>query len=149
MKGLGSGLRGSKQQPNAATCIQYLREGWGQYFGMPRSLRLDPAAAFRSQARVEMCDREGIYLDNIPADGHWQIGVREQAIKGLKHVMDHLAATREDITPEEALAQAVTVFNTREHVRGFSPIQHAFERSPDVTGVKHQKKLNRHQTEIN
>ena len=126
--------RGSKQQPNAATCIQYLREGWGQYFGMPRSLRLDPAAAFRSQAITDMCDREGIYLDNIPADGHWQIGVCEQAIKGLKHVMTHLASEREDVTPEEALAQAVMAFNTREHVRGFSPIQHAFGRSPDVTG---------------
>ena len=76
--------RGSKQQPNAATCIQYLREGWAQYFGMPRTLRLDPGGAFRSQKIVDFCDQEGIYLDNTPADAHWQIGVCEQAIKGSK-----------------------------------------------------------------
>ena len=115
--------KGSKQQPNAATCVQYIREGWAQYFGMPRALRLDPAASFRSQTVVDMCDREGIYLDNIPADAHWQLGVCEQAVRGLKEVMDHLAHEREDVSPEEALALA-----------GFSPIQHAFGRSPDTTG---------------
>ena len=126
--------KGSKQQPNAATCIQYIREGWAQYFGMPRSLRLDPAASFRSQAIVDMCDREGIYLDNIPADAHWQLGVCEQAVKGLKEVMEHVAKERDNVTPEEVLSHAVMAFNSRDSVKGFSPIQHAFGRSPDVTG---------------
>ena len=51
--------KGSRQQPNAASCIQYLREGWAQYFGMPRTLRLDPGGAFRSQKVVDFCDQEG------------------------------------------------------------------------------------------
>ena len=53
-------------------CNQYrmLRD-----FGLPRTLRLDPAGAFRGQAVVDFCDREGIYLDHAPADAHWQIGV--------------------------------------------------------------------------
>ena len=126
--------RGSKQQPNAATCLDYLREGWIQYFGTPRAIRLDPAGCFRSQAVQEFCDRHNIYHDNIPADGHWQIGVCEQAIQGVKGVMTKLAADNDQVTPEEALSQAVHVFNARDHVRGFSPIQHAFGRSPDTTG---------------
>ena len=68
--------KGSKQQPNAATCLQYLREGWSQYFGMPRTLRLDPGGAFRSQKIVEFCDQESIYLDNTPADARWQISCK-------------------------------------------------------------------------
>ena len=126
--------RGSKQQPNAATCLDYLREGWIQYFGTPRAIRLDPAGCFRSQAVQDFCDRNHIYHDNIPADGHWQIGVCEQAVQGVKNVMTKLAADNDQVTPEEALSQAVHVFNARDHVRGFSPIQHAFGRSPDTTG---------------
>ena len=126
--------KGSRQQPNAATCLQYLREGWSQYFGMPRALRLDPAGAFRSQQVVDFCDQEGIFLDNAPADAHWQIGVCEQAIKGVKEVMTKLCMTVEGLTAESALASAIAVFNSRDHVRGFSPLQHVFGRSPDTTG---------------
>eukprot|EP00439_Symbiodinium_sp_Y106_P034056 s2629_g4.t1 len=41
---------GSKKAPNAQDCLSYLQEGWVQYFGHPRALRLDPAGAFRSAA---------------------------------------------------------------------------------------------------
>ena len=126
--------RGSKQQPSAATCLAYLREGWSQIFGRPDVLRLDPAGAFRSRQVEEYCDRISIYLDLIPADAHWQLGVCEQAVKGLKHVLDRLCAEDEELTPEEALALTIEVFNSREQIRGFTPIQHAFGRNPDVTG---------------
>ena len=126
--------RGSKKQPNSSACIQYIREGWAQYFGMPRALRLDAAGAFRGQLISDFCDQEGIYVDNIPADGHWQLGVCEQAVKGVKEVMDKICLSQEGVTPETALAMAITTFNAREQIRGFSPIQHVFGRSPDVTG---------------
>ena len=126
--------RGSKQQPNAAMCLSFLREGWAQYFGMPRALRVDPAGCFRGEAMTDFCDRNGIYLDIIPADGHWQVGVCEQAVQGVKAVMHKLASDDEDATAETLLAQAVHVFNARDHVRGFSPVQHVFGRSPDITG---------------
>ena len=126
--------RGSKQQPSAATCLEYLREGWSQIFGRPDVLRLDPAGAFRSKQVEDYCDRNSIYLDLIPADAHWQLGVCEQAVQGLKHVLDRITAEDDQRTPEEALSLAVEVFNSREQIRGFTPIQHAFGRNPDVTG---------------
>ena len=125
--------RGSRQQPNAATCLQYLREGWAQYFGIPRSLRLDPAGAFRSQQVVDFCDKEGIFLDNTPADAHWQIGVCEQAIKGVKEVMTKICMNLGEVDSGSALASAVLAFNARDQVRRFSPLQHVFGRSPDST----------------
>ncbi|CAE7864870.1 RE1 [Symbiodinium sp. KB8] len=86
-------------------------------------------------SRVEdYCDRNSIYLDLIPADAHWQLGVCEQAVQGLKHVLDRITAEDDQRTPEEALSLAVEVFNSREQIRGFTPIQHAFGRNPDVTG---------------
>ena len=125
---------GSKQQPSAAACLEYLREGWAQVFGQPEVLRLDPAGAFRSEAVESYCDRHSIYLDLIAADAHWQIGVCEQAVKGVKHVMDRLCAADDRIDTKEALSLAVETFNCREQIRGFTPVQHAFGRNPDVTG---------------
>ncbi|OLQ04719.1 Retrovirus-related Pol polyprotein from transposon TNT 1-94 [Symbiodinium microadriaticum] len=126
--------RGSRQQPSAATCLAYLREAWFQVFGRPDVLRLDPAGSFRGQQAEDFCDRHSVYLDVIAADAHWQIGVCENAIKGVKHVMERVCACDEQLTAEEALALAIEVFNSREQVRGFTPIQHAFGRNPDVTG---------------
>ncbi|CAE7632887.1 unnamed protein product, partial [Symbiodinium sp. CCMP2456] len=48
--------------------------------------------------------------------------------------MERVCACDEQLSVEEALALAVEVFNSREQVRGFTPIQHAFGRNPDVTG---------------
>ena len=126
--------KGSKQQPSAAVCLDYLREGWCQIFGRPDVLRLDPAGAFRSRQVEDYCDRNSIYLDLIPADAHWQLGVCEQAVKGIKHVLTHVTAVDDRLSSEEALSLAVEVFNSREQIRGFTPIQHAFGRNPDITG---------------
>ena len=126
--------KGSKQQPSAPVCLQYLNEGWNQIFGKPRAMRLDAAGSFRSQAVVEYCDRHGILLDLIPADAHWATGICEQAVQGTKVLMSKLSEEDPDISSEEALSLSIRTFNEREQIRGFSPIQHAFGRSPDATG---------------
>ena len=123
--------RGSKQQPSASACLQYLQEGWVQYFGLPRTLRLDPAGAFRSQAIESYCDKHGIFLDVVPGEAHWQVGTVEQAVQGIKQLLEKLHADDPSITPEEALATATRTFNHREQVRGFTPAQMALGRNAD------------------
>ena len=125
---------GSRQSPSAAMCLQYLREGWCQYFGDPKCIRLDPAGAFRSNAFEDFCDRRHIYLDLIPGEAHWQIGVCEQAVQGIKDVMTRMSEDHPEDTAEDILSQAIRTFNSRDTIRGFSPIQHAFGRAPDATG---------------
>ena len=125
---------GLKQQPSASACLGYLQEGWIQYFGRPKVLRLDPAGSFRSQAVEGFCDRHEIFLDIIPGEAHWKLGVCEQAIKGIKEVMDKMCTAEPELTPEEALAVAVMTFNQRDVVRGFSPVQHALGQNPDNVG---------------
>ena len=126
--------RGSKQAPKAADCIHYLQEGWVQYFGHPRCLRLGPAGAFRSASIEDWCDRHQIFLDIVPGEAHWKIGACENAIKGVKEVMQKLCLQDEDISAEEALAEAVLVFNQKDLIRGFSPAQHLLGQAPDNTG---------------
>ena len=125
--------RGSKQQPSATNCLSYFQEGWVQYFGLPRTLRLDPAGAFRSQALEAFCDKHSIFLDVAPAEAHWKIGSIEQAVQGIKEVLDKIHGDDPQITPEEALANAVRAFNHREQVRGFTPAQLALGRNADDT----------------
>ena len=134
--------KGSKQQPSATTCLNYFQEGWVQYFGLPRTLRLDPAGAFRSQAVEAFCDKHSIFLDLAPAEAHWKIGSVERAVRGTKELLNKLQADEPNISVEEALASAVRVFNHREQVRGFTPAQLAIGRNSDDTerfvGEPHQ-----------
>ena len=124
--------KGKAQAPNAATCLNFLNEGWIQTFGRPKTLRLDPAGSFRAQAVEGFCDRHSIYLDIIPGEAHWQIGVAEQAIQGIKQLLSKMSQTEKDVGPEELLSIAVSVFNQREMIRGFSPTQHVLGQSPDI-----------------
>ena len=45
--------------------------------------------------------------------------------------MTKLAMDDPELSPSLALFEATRTFNEREHVRGYSPIQHALGRSPD------------------
>ena len=126
--------RGRKQTMSASQFLHYFKEGWVQYFGKPNTLRLDPAGAFRSNEVEAFCDAESIFLDFIPAEAHWKFGICEQAIRGIKEVMNKLVEEDPNITPEDALTVAVRTFNHREITRGFSPVQHALGLAPDETG---------------
>ena len=57
------------------------QESWCQYFGLPDNLRLDPDGTFRSKAVEEYCDRHQIFLDIIPGEAHWKLGVCEKCSK--------------------------------------------------------------------
>ena len=114
--------KGKAQAPNAALCLNFLNEGWIQHFGKPKTLRLDPAGSFRASSVERFCDRHGIYLDIIPGEAHWQIGVAEQATQGLKQLMTKTVQADKEATADELLSLAVSVFNQRELVSGFSPV---------------------------
>ena len=110
-------LKGQKQAPTSAACINYLQEVWFQVFGKPKTLRLDPAGSFRSSVVESFCDRHSIYHDVIPGEAHWQIGLAEQAVQGLKLLMTKICEADPSTPPEEALSTAVSVFNQKELVR--------------------------------
>jgi len=126
--------KGKHQTMSAPQFLEFLREGWIQYFGRPTTLRLDPAGAFRSHELINFCDENQIFLDVIPGEAHWKIGTVEQAIKGVKEVMTKLALQNPDLPVEGLLSESVRTFNHRELIRGFSPAQHVLGQAPDETG---------------
>ncbi|CAE7241426.1 RE1 [Symbiodinium sp. CCMP2592] len=96
--------------------------------------QLREARNFRSIAISDYCHRHEIYLDLVPGEAHWKIGVCEQAVQGLKTVMSKVCDSEDTISAEEALATAVRTFNQRDLIRGFSPVQHVLGQVPDETG---------------
>ena len=125
---------GKKYHVGASQFLEVFQESWCQYFGLPDNLRLDPDGTFRSKAVEEYCDRHQIFLDIIPGEAHWKLGVCENAVKGIKELMTKLVLAEPDLPVSEALSEATRTFNERETIRGYSPIQHALGRSPDMTG---------------
>ena len=125
---------GRKYHVGASQFLETLQECWCQYFGLPDTLRLDPDGTFRSKAVEEYCDRHQVFLDMIPGEAHWKLGICENAIKGVKELMTRVALESPEVTTKEALSEATRAFNNREMIRGFSPLQHALGRAPDPTG---------------
>ena len=122
---------GRKFHVGAAQFLETFRECWAQYFGLPHTLRLDPDGTFRSAAVEEYCDRHQIFLDVIPGEAHWKLAACEQAIRGTKEIMAKVLLDDPELSMSEALFEATRTFNSRELIRGYSPIQHALGRSPD------------------
>ena len=125
---------GTKKHVTAAQFLETLRESWTQYFGLPNVIRLDPDGAFRSKAVEEYCDRHQIHLEVIPGEAHWKLGICEQAIQGTQNILSKPVDDDPNSSLSEALSEATRVFNSRELLRGYSPIQHALGRAPDATG---------------
>ena len=94
-------------------------------------MRVDPAGPWRGFGLDKYFSDQQVEWDTIPAQAHWGISLVERAIECTKHIMTKLALEDGNITPEEALSEALRTENEREVVRGYSPAQHALGRAPD------------------
>ena len=126
-------LAGKKKHISAALFIKTMKEAWTSYFGNPKSLRLDPDGAFRSHGLSEYCDQHHIFLDLVPSEGHWKLGVCERAVQATKSILEKVLHEHPDTSAEDALSETIRALNCREVIRGYSPIQHVLGKSPDET----------------
>ena len=99
-----------------------------------RTLGLDPDGAFRSHEIEAFCDKQHIHLDVIPGEAHWKLGVCENSIQAVKHMLSAIVEDQPDIAGPDALAESIRVLNSRDVVRGYSPVQHVLGRAPDELG---------------
>ena len=104
------------------------------YFGKPKRVRVDSEGSWISEAAAVFLGKESVLLEPIPGQAHWQTGLVKEAIRGLKTTMTATALEHPDMGAHECLARAVAASNTREDVRGYSPLLHAFGREPDLDG---------------
>ena len=144
----GSRLRVAKllfqhqtRTPSAQDFLTFFEEQWLPHFGRPQTIRLDPAGSFRSCQLDQYFAERNVMLQEIPAEAHWQISVVERAIQTTKVMMNSLIAEFPEMTTSEALARSLWAANTHDQYRGFSPLQHAFGRSPDTLGNLGESRL--------
>lgn len=88
----------SRQQATWPVIQNYFEEHWLAHHGQPECIRVDPAGGWRDEAADVYCRERGINLLPIPAEAHWQVGIVENAIKAVKHVMSALAEEFKDMT---------------------------------------------------
>ena len=123
------------QHPTKTASWEDLRKAyeelWLPMFGKPKTVRVDPAGAWRNQDADDYFAEQNIMFDPIPAEAHWQINVVEQGIKTVKGVMDSLATDYVDMSIPEVFGRTIWTCNNRETYKGFSPTQHVLGRSPD------------------
>ncbi|CAK0871003.1 unnamed protein product, partial [Prorocentrum cordatum] len=122
------------RNPVRADLKQFYEERWMPYFGKPQRVEVDPEGSWMSKQAAGYFDSDSIAYEPIPGQAHWHISLAEGAIQATKGTMDKLVAENPEMTTEEALARATAAGNSREDVRGHSPLQHALGRAPDLDG---------------
>ena len=127
-------ITGKRDHVTAAQFITTFRECWVEYFGNPRTLRVDPDGAFRSHELSSYCDANNIFLDIMPGEAHWKLSLCERGIQGVKELLSKMAQDFPDVSFVDLLSEAIRVFNSREQIRGYSPVQHLMGRAPDDEG---------------
>ena len=124
----------ASRTPSAQDFVEYFEGHWLPSFGKPQILRLDPAGCFRSKSLDQYLAERQIEVQHIPAEAHWQISLAERSIQTLKHMMTALTSEHHQMSTSEAFARAVWASNNRDQYLGYSPLQHAFGRSPNELG---------------
>ena len=94
-------------------------EQWVCYFGKRKRVRVDSEGSWMSEAAAAFFGKESVLLEPIPGQAHWQTGLVEEAIRGLKATMTATALEHPDMEAHECLARAVAASNAREDVRGY------------------------------
>ncbi|CAK0903376.1 unnamed protein product, partial [Prorocentrum cordatum] len=122
------------KNPVWADLKQFYEERWMPYFGKPQRVKVDPEGSWMSKQAAAYFDSDSIAYEPIPGQAHWHISLAEEAIQATKGTMDKLVTENPEMTTEEALARATAAGNSREDVRGHSPLQHALGRAPDLDG---------------
>ena len=109
---------------------KFLLERWFPLFGKPSVLRTDAESPLRSKQLDDFLAVQGIQLDHVPPEAHWQMSPVERAIQSTKDIMWKLSGEYPEMEVQELFCRALWAQNHRDMYLGYSPLQHAFGRTP-------------------
>ena len=121
---------------SSETVTQKFRELWIRPYGLPMELRVDPGGSYASSFRDYM-QYHGVFLEVIPAEAHWRIGLVERRNSVLRDVLERIidnqaVATCEDI--DLALEFAVHALNSMTYTHGRPAYMAVFGQIPRLPG---------------
>ena len=88
-------------------------------------MRVDKEGSWMSEAAATFFGKGSVLLEPTRGQAHWQTGLMEEAIRGLKASMTDTALEHPNMGAHGCLARGAAASNAREHVKEHSPLQHA------------------------
>ena len=80
--------------------LEIFRRTWFRPYGFPLSIRVDPGTIYAKDFR-DYVERHGIYLEVIPAESHWRIGLIERRNSVLRDILERVIDAESVMNPED------------------------------------------------
>ena len=118
----------------SATMTDIFRRVWFKPYGFPQCIRVDPGGTYAKDFR-EYVERHGIYLEVIPAEAHWRIGLIERRNSILRDIMERIIdaeAVMSEADIDETIDSAVHALNSMTYTHGRPPYMAVFGQIPRI-----------------
>ena len=119
---------------SSETTLKLFRDLWFKPYGFPQTIRVDPGGNFALNFR-NYVERHGIFLEVIPAEAHWRIGLVERRNSVLRDILERIidAESIMDVNDfDQALDGAVHAINSMTYTHGRPPYMAVFGQIPRV-----------------
>ena len=121
-----------RKNVDADTVVRLLEGHWFKAFPKCQRIRCDAEGAFVSTRLADWWESQGIELLPIPGEDHAQLGQVERMIKVLRRGITKNLSETPNETTDKAADAVVAAHNELDRVRGFSPNQWVFGKSPGI-----------------
>ena len=113
---------------------RFLSEHWWPWIGRPKVFRCDGDGCFSGKEIETWLTQQGIFVDIIPRDAHWQNSLPERAIQVMKDMLSSMSRDTPETDPQELLGRALAAYNDMMKTPGGnSPFMRLIGRTPNVT----------------
>ena len=119
---------------SSETTLQLFRQLWFQPFGFPVTIRCDPGTNYGLHFK-QYAERHGIWLEFIPAEAHWRVGLIERRNSVLRDIMERIIDAEAIFNADDfdqAIEAATHALNSMTYSHGRPPYMAVFGQIPRI-----------------
>ena len=116
------------EEVSSTTVLEAFRQLWFKPYGFPMNIRVDPGTCYARHFK-EYVERQGIFLEVIPAEAHWRIGLIERRNSVLRDILERIIDAEAVFNSQDfdaALDSAVHALNSMTYSHGRPPYMAVF-----------------------
>ena len=114
--------------------LEIFRNLWFKPYGFPGTIRTDPGTNYGLHFK-QYVERRGIWLEIIPAEAHWRIGLIERRNSVLRDILERIIDAESIFNVndfDQALDSAVFALNSMTYTHGRPPYMAVFGQIPRI-----------------
>ena len=114
--------------------LEIFRNLWFKPYGFPGTIRTDPGTNYGLHFK-QYVERHGIWLEIIPAEAHWRIGLIERRNSVLRDIFERIIDAESIFNVndfDQALDSAVFALNSMTYTHGRPPYMAVFGQIPRI-----------------